>query len=91
MSYELVAIVFLVLVFCFFTMILVFRGMVSIFNAAKPGEMKEIRLFSERKTKKTKTQRENEAKAAEEKRQYETIMRNLEAYDGTGIGQEEVK
>ena len=91
MSYELVAIVFLVLVFCFFTMLLAFRGMVSMFNAAKPDGMKESRLIPERKPKKTKTQRENEAKAAEERRQYETIIRNLEAYDGTGIGQEEVR
>ena len=91
MSYELVIIVFLVLVFCFFTMILVFKGMVSMFNAARSEGVKEIKLFPERKPKKTKAQLEVEAKAAEERRQYDTIMRNLEAYDGTGIGQEEVK
>ena len=93
MSYETIAVAFLILVFCFFTQIFVVKTMISLLNSARPEGIREIKTVElvKRKPKKTKTEREMEEKAAEERRQYETIMRNLEAYDGTGIGQEEVR
>lgn len=90
MSYDVLIMVFLILIFCFFTMTLTVNVMFSLINASKQEGMKELKPIIPFK-RKTKKQREADKKAIEEQRQYETIMRNLEAYDGTGIGQEEVK
>ena len=68
--------------------------MISVLNAAKDEkDIKPISIITrpERKPKKSATQIEAERRAAEEKRKMEIIARNLEAFDGTGIGQEEVK
>lgn len=86
MSFEFLFFAFIVFVFCFFTMILFVRVILSVVNSARPEGMKEIKVFS-----KPKKQREAEKKAEEERRQFDTIMRNLDAYDGTEIGQEEVR
>lgn len=32
----------------------------------------------------------NKRKAEEEKNKYDTILRNIDSYDGTGVGQEDV-
>lgn len=91
MWFELV-LVLLILVFCFFSMMLTVNVMFRMFNAVRPEGIKEIKpLELKKQPKKTKEQLEIEKKAAEEKRKYETIMSNLDAYDGTEVGQKEVK
>ena len=96
MSYEFLIFVFLLLVFCFFTMVLIVNIMLSFMKIAKHEGVTEIKVrdlvgASKKQPKKTKEQIEIEKKAAEEKRKYETIMSNLDAYDGTEVGQKEVK
>ena len=86
MSYDVLILVFLILVFCFFSMILTVNVLLSVFNSARPEGMREIKpiLKQDKTPKKSKAQIEAE-------RKYDIIMENLEAYDGTGIGQKEVK
>ena len=92
MSYDVLILVLLILIFCFFSMMLTVNVLFSMFNSVRPEGTKEIKPILPHKTpKKSKTQRELEQKAEEEQRRYDTIMRNLEAYDGTDIGQEEVR
>lgn len=86
MSYDVLILVFLILVFCFFSMMLVVNVMFTLFNSARPEGMKEIKPIFPRKTTPKKTRAQAEAE-----RKYEIIMENLEAYDGTEIGQKEVK
>lgn len=57
----------------------------SLFNSVKPEGIRPVRLESPKKSVK-KVQAENRSQE-----QFETIMRNIDAYDGTEIGQEEVK
>lgn len=92
MWYEMLAIVFLMLVFCFFMELLTVKVMLSMFNAFRSGEMKEIRPVNlmEMRKKPSPAERRAKEKADEERRKLDTIMRNLEKYDGTDIGQEEV-
>lgn len=87
MSYEVLILVFLLMVFWSFMTIFVIKAIFSVFNSVRPEETREIRFMPMRKPK--KTAKDKEAEAAQ--RKYDTIMRNLEAYDGTGIGQEEVR
>ena len=92
MWYDMLILVLLILIFCFFSMMLTVNVMFRMFNAVRPEGTKEIKLLELKKPpKKTKEQIEIEKKAAEEKRKYETIMSNLDAYDGTEVGQKEVK
>lgn len=92
MSYDVLILVLLILAFCFFSMVFTVNVLFSVFNSVRPEGTKEIKaVFPKKITKKSKAQRELEKKAEEEQRKYETIMRNLEAYDGTDIGQEEVR
>ena len=97
MSYELLILVFLLMVFWSFMTIFVIKAMFSLFNSVRPEGSSEIKLSDmdvfrvKMPKRKTKEQREAEKEAAEERRRYEIIMRNLEAFDGTGIGQEEVR
>ena len=92
MLYDVLILVFLILIFCFFSMMLTVNVMFRMFNAVRPEGTKEIKpLELKKQPKKTKEQLEIEKKAAEEKRKYETIMSNLDAYDGTEVGQKEVK
>ena len=86
MLYDYLILVLLILVFCFFSMMLMVNVMFHLFNSMRPEGTKEIR-FMPKKVKKTKVDKEME----ESKRRYDTIMRNLDVYDGTEIGQEEVK
>lgn len=86
MSYNVLILVLLILVFCFFSMVFTVNVIFHMFNAVRPEGTKEIR-FMPKKVKKTKADKEME----ESKRRYDTIMRNLDVYDGTEIGQEEVK
>lgn len=92
MSYDVLILVFLILVFCFFSMAFTVNVLFSMFNSVRPEGTKEIKAILPKRTpRKSKEQRELEQKAEEEQRKYDTIMRNLEAYDGTDIGQEEVR
>lgn len=92
MSYDVLILVFLILVFCFFSMAFTVNVLFSMFNSVRPEGTKEIKpILPPRKTKKSREQLELEKKTEEEQRKYDTIMRNLEAYDGTDIGQEEVR
>ena len=43
MSYDVLILVFLILVFCFFSMMLVVNVMFTLFNSARPEGMKEIK------------------------------------------------
>lgn len=89
MSYDVLILVLLILAFCFFTMMFTVNVLFSMFNAVKPDDIPEIKPLKlpKRTPKKSNFDLEQEA----DRRRYETIMRNLEAYDGTEIGQEEVK
>ena len=97
MSYELLILVFLLMVFWSFMTIFVIKAMFCLFNSVREEGQREIKMSDlagfrvKIPKKKTKAQREAEEKAAEERRQYEAIMRNLDAFDGTGLGQEEVR
>jgi len=93
MWYDLLILVFLTMIFCFFSMMLTVNVMFRLFNAMRPEDAKEIKPFEmpKKAPKKTKEELMAEKKAAEEKRKYDIIMSNLEAYDGTEIGQKEVK
>lgn len=91
MSYDLLVLVLLVLIFCFFSMMLTVNVIFRMFNAVRPEGTDEIKPLKMRKTKKSKEQLALEKKAAEEKRRYDILMSNLDAYDGTDIGQREVK
>lgn len=91
MWFELV-LVLLILVFCFFSMMLTVNVIFRMFNAIRPEGTKEIKpLELKKQPKKTKKQIEIEKKAAEEKRKYDILMNNLDVYDGTEVGQKEVK
>lgn len=91
MWFELV-LVLLILVFCFFSMMLTVNVIFRMFNAIRPEGTSEIKPLELKKTpKKTKEQLEIEKKAAEEKRKYDILMSNLDVYDGTEVGQKEVK
>lgn len=91
MWFELV-LVLLILVFCFFSMMLTVNVMFRMFNAVRPEGTSEIKPLELKKPpKKTKEQLEIEKKAAEEKRKYDILMSNLDVYDGTEVGQKEVK
>ena len=85
MWFDLLILVLLILIFCFFSMMLMVNVMFHLFNSMRPEGTKEIR-FMEKKQKKTM-----DKEMEESKRRYDTIMRNLDVYDGTEIGQEEVK
>ena len=88
MWYDLLILVLLILVFCFFSMMLTVNVIFRMFNAVRPEGTKEIKPFELKRTPK-KTKRD--LAAEEEKRKYDIIMSNLDAYNGTEIGQREVK
>ena len=87
MSYDMLILAFLMLIFCFFMQILTIKVMFSLFNSVRPEGTEEVKPFIFTKKRPKKVSKED----VEEQRRYETIMRNVDAYDGTGIGQEEVK
>ena len=88
MSYDLLILAFIMLVFCFLMQYFTVKVMFSLFNSVRPEGAKKIEPIL---TKKSKKQKEAEKEARKEKERFDTIMRNLDAYDGTEIGQEEVK
>ena len=96
MSYDLLILAFLLLVFCFFTMTLTVNVMFSLFNSVKSDEMGEIKPINiikkpEKKPEKSEYEVYLEKQKEIERERYNTIMENLDAYDGTDIGQKEVK
>lgn len=84
MSYDVLILVLLILAFCFFSMVFTVNVIFHMFNAVRPEGTKEIRLMPKKTVKPDKTMEES-------KKRYDTIMRNIDVYDGTEIGQEEVK
>lgn len=84
MSYDVLILVLLILAFCFFSMVFTVNVIFHMFNAVRPEGTKEIRLMPKKTVKSDKTMEES-------KKRYDTIMRNIDVYDGTEIGQEEVK
>lgn len=84
MSYNVLILVLLILAFCFFSMVFTVNVIFHMFNAVRPEGTKEIRLMPKKTVKSDKTMDES-------KKRYDTIMRNIDVYDGTEIGQEEVK
>lgn len=96
MSYEFLILAFMLLVFCFFTITFVIKTMISVLNSVKSGDFEEIKPIQiikkpEKKRKKSDYEVYLEKQKALEQERYNTIMDNLEAYDGTEIGQKEVK
>ena len=85
MWFDLLILVLLILIFCFFSMMLMVNVMFHLFNSMRPEGTKEIHFMPKKAKKKMDKEME------ESKRRYDTIMRNLDVYDGTEIGQEEVK
>ena len=73
--------------------ILTVKIVFSILNATRKDGEKEIKPIKivERPAKKTKAQIEAEKRAKKQEEEWNTLMRNLDAYDGTGIGQEDIK
>ena len=84
MSYDVLILVLLILAFCFFSMVFTVNVIFHMFNAVRPEGTKEIRLMPKKTVKSDRTMEES-------KKRYDTIMRNIDVYDGTEIGQEEVK
>ena len=93
MSYDLLIFAFLMLVFCFFMQMLTVKIVFSMLNAVRKDGEKEIKPIKiiERPAKKSKAQIEAEKRAKKQEEEWNTLMRNLDAYDGTGIGQEDIK
>ena len=93
MSYDLLILAFLMLIFCFLMQILTVKIVFSILNATRKDGEKEIKPIKivERPAKKSKAQIEAEKRAKKQEEEWNTIMRNLEVYDGTDLGQEDIK
>lgn len=93
MSYDLLIFAFLMLVFCFFMQMLTVKIVFSMLNATRKDGEREIKPIKivERPAKKSKAQIEAENRAKKQEEEWNTLMRNLDAYDGTGIGQEDIK
>ena len=96
MSYDVLILAFLILVFCFFTMTLTINVMFSLLNSVKKDDFDEIKPIHiinrpEKKPEKSEYEVYLERQKEIERERYNTIMDNLEAYDGTEIGQKEVK
>ena len=93
MSYDVLICVFLMLVFCFFMQVLTIKVMISMLNAKREDgerEIKQIKII-DKPAKKTKAQIKAEENARKQAEEWNTIMRNLEVYDGTELGQEDIK
>ena len=93
MSYDVLICVFLMLVFCFFMQVLTIKVMISMLNAKREEgerEIKQIKII-DKPAKKTKAQIKAEENARKQAEEWNTIMRNLEVYDGTELGQEDIK
>lgn len=93
MSFDLVVLALIMLIFCVFMQIFTVKVMFSLLNSVRPDEVKEIKPIKliEKKPKKSEEQLAFEEKQAKAQREYETLMRNLDNFDGSGFGQEEVK
>ena len=93
MSYEIVVIVLAMLIFCFCMQMLTIKVIFSVFNASrKEGEreIKPVKLV-EKKKRKSPAQKKAEEEARKAQREFEIEMRNLENFDGSGIGQEDIE
>ena len=96
MSYDVLILVFLILVFCFFSMTLTVNVMFSLFNSVKKEGFEEIKPIHiikkpEKKPEKSDYEVYLERQKEIERERYNTIMDNLDVYDGTEMGQKEVK
>lgn len=74
-------------------MMLTVNVMFRMFNAVRPEGTKEIKPIQmpKKAPKKTAEERAMAEEVAKSKRRYDTIMANLDVFDGTEIGQKEVK
>ena len=87
MSYEFIILVLLMMAFWAFMTVFTVKVMFSMFNSMRNDA--DVKLdFPKFKSKK---QKDAEKKAREAQRKYEIIMDNLDAYDGTEVGQKEVR
>ena len=88
MSYDYLILALMMLLFCVFSIVFTAKVIFTLMNAVRPPEMDEIkpiRVFEKReKPQMSHAKSEEEAKM-------EKIMRNLDNFDGTGLGQEEVE
>ena len=93
MSYEIVILVLILLIFCFFMQILTIKVMLSMFNASRKDgerEIKPVKLIEKRK-RKSPAQRKADEEAKKAQREFEIELRNLEAFDGSSFGQEDIE
>ena len=96
MSYDVLILAFLILVFCFFTMTLTVNVMFSLFNSVKKDGFEEIKPIHiikkpEKKPKKSDYEVFLERQKEKEREEWDNLMHNIDVYDGTEIGQKEVK
>lgn len=87
MSIDLLILAFLMLLFCIAMQIVTIKTLFSMFNAVRPKEVREIKPIN---LIEKEEESHLEIKSAETERD-EAIMRNLNIYDGTPLGQEEVR
>lgn len=90
MSYELLILAFIMLVFCFLMQLFTVKAMFSLFNSVRPEGTREIKPIKLAEKSHKRTHEQTDEHAEKERKQYEAIMRNLERFDGTELGQEEV-
>ena len=88
MSFDVVLTVLIMVIFCFLMQIFTVKVMISLLNSA--GEdIKPIKIL-DIKPRKSRQQKLAEEKARKEREEFEKLMRNIDSYDGSGLGQEEV-
>ena len=91
MSYDVLILVLLILIFCVFTMAFTVNVMFSLFNSARPEGMSEIKPISIIKKGKSKPKEKISKQQKADKERFDAIMHNIEVYDGSGRGQIEVE
>ena len=90
MLYNLLILI-IILLFCTFMQIVTVKVVFSMFNAMRSEGTHEIKPILPKKAhKKTKSEIEAEEKARREQEILDTISHNIDVYDGTELGQEEV-
>ena len=90
MSYDVLICVFIMLIFCFLMQIFTVKVMIALFNSHREEgtrKIKPIKFIDKQK----KKHRADVEKAQKQQKQFETLMENLDMYDGTSVGQKEVE
>ena len=91
MSYEVLILVALLLIFCFFVILLVVNIMFSFMKVAKHEGYPDISIADILPKRKSKPKEKISKQQKADKERFDAIMHNIEVYDGSGRGQIEVK